>query len=253
MLIGFVTLYVLSLGMGLPLLVIGASGGKLLPKAGAWMDMVKVIFGFILLSIPLILLERIIDASIVLQLAGVLLLVLAAYLRFQYLSHTGAKVKSILWTLSLTILLTGFVLVAKPWLPMSSDSTLQESVESHSDKFIQVITLQDIQQQVESAKAANKTVMLDFYADWCVACKEFEAYTFSDKTVKEQMASFVLLQVDMTGNTDKDIEILEHFNILGLPTIMFFDPNQGELTNNRVTGFMNAKAFSQHIDLITKY
>ncbi|GHB77362.1 thiol:disulfide interchange protein DsbD [Psychrosphaera saromensis] len=253
MLIGFVTLYVLSLGMGLPLLVIGASGGKLLPKAGAWMDMVKVIFGFILLSIPLILLERIIDVSIVLQLAGVLLLVLAAYLRFQYLSHNGTKVKSIFWLLSLTILLTGFVLVAKPWLPTSNVSALQESVESHSDKFIKVVTLQDIQQQVENAKVDNKTVMLDFYADWCVACKEFETYTFSDKTVKEQMTSFVLLQVDMTGNTDKDIEILEHFNILGLPTIMFFDPSKGELTNNRVTGFMNAKAFSQHIDLITKY
>ncbi|WP_299265659.1 protein-disulfide reductase DsbD [uncultured Psychrosphaera sp.] len=251
MLIGFVTLYVLSLGMGLPLLVIGASGGKLLPKAGAWMDMVKVIFGFILLSIPLILLERIIDVSIVLQLAGVLLLILATYLRFQYLSNTSAKVKSIFWLLSLTILLTGFALVAKPWLSLGNNSSVQQPAASHTGEFIKVVTLQDIQQQVENAKADSKTVMLDFYADWCVACKEFEAYTFSDKTVKQQMASLVLLQVDMTGNTDKDIELLEQYNILGLPTIMFFDPNKGELTNNRVTGFMNAKEFSKHLALVS--
>jgi len=250
MLIGFVTLYVLSLGMGLPLLVIGASGGKLLPKAGAWMDMVKVIFGFILLSIPLILLERIVDLSIVLQLSGVLLIVLAGYLRFQYLSNNGAKVKSVLWAISITVLLSGFVLLAKPFVGTVTNMNAEQTVETHTGDFIQVTSLQEIQQQVEKATAMNKTVMLDFYADWCVACKEFEAYTFSDDAVKQKMSSLVLLQVDMTDNTDKDIEILEHYTILGLPTIMFFNPELGELTNNRVTGFMNAKLFDKHLETV---
>jgi thiol:disulfide interchange protein DsbD len=250
MLIGFVTLYVLSLGMGLPLLVIGASGGKLLPKAGAWMDMVKVIFGFILLSIPLILLERIIDLSIVLQLSGVLLIILAGYLRFQYVSNSGDKVKSVLWTISLTVLLSGFVLLAKPVIGNITNEATEQVTEVHTGAFVQVVTLQDIQLQVSKAAEQNKTVMLDFYADWCVACKEFEAYTFSDTAVKNKLSSLVLLQVDMTGNTKQDVEILEHFNILGLPTIVFFDPIQGELTNNRVTGFMDAKAFEQHLQTV---
>ncbi|MFT6530219.1 MAG: thiol:disulfide interchange protein DsbD [Psychrosphaera sp.] len=250
--IGFITLYVLSLGMGLPLLVIGASGGKLLPKAGAWMDMVKVIFGFILLSIPLILLERIVELSVVLQLAGVLLVILAAYLRFQYLNNGSNQAKSIFWTLSITLLLSGLVLVAKPWMGNLTYAGNAQTTETHTDTFIQLTSLQEIQQQVAQASAMNKIVMLDFYADWCVACKEFEAYTFSDTDVKAKMADFVLLQVDMTENTDQDLEILEYYNILGLPTIMFFDPLKGELTNNRVTGFMNATLFNQHLKVITE-
>lgn len=250
--IGFITLYVLSLGMGLPLLVIGASGGKLLPKAGAWMDMVKVIFGFILLSIPLILLERIVELSVVLQLAGVLLVILAAYLRFQYLNNGSNQAKSIFWTLSITLLLSGLVLVAKPWMGNLTYAGNAQTTETHTDTFIQLTSLQEIQQQVAQASAMNKIVMLDFYADWCVACKEFEAYTFSDTDVKTKMADFVLLQVDMTENTDQDLEILEYYNILGLPTIMFFDPLKGELTNNRVTGFMNATLFNQHLKVITE-
>lgn len=248
MVIGFITLYVLSLGMGLPLLVIGASGGKLLPKAGAWMDMVKVIFGFILLSIPLILLERIVELTLVLQLSGVLLVILAAYFRFHYLNNSSNKIKSIFWVLSITVLLSGLGLIVKPLLGNLTNGNNAQTAEMHSDTFIHITTLQEIQQQVDKAGALNKIVMLDFYADWCVACKEFEAYTFSDAAVKEKMSSMVLLQVDMTGNTDQDIEILEHYKILGLPTIMFFDPLKGELTNNRVTGFMNAASFNKHLE-----
>jgi thiol:disulfide interchange protein DsbD len=149
-------------------------------------------------------------------------------------------------------LLSGLVLVAKPWMGNLTYAGNAQTTETHTDTFIQLTSLQEIQQQVAQASAMNKIVMLDFYADWCVACKEFEAYTFSDTDVKAKMADFVLLQVDMTENTDQDLEILEYYNILGLPTIMFFDPLKGELTNNRVTGFMNATLFNQHLKVITE-
>lgn len=250
MLIGFITLYVLSLGMGLPLLLIGASGGKLLPKAGAWMDTVKVLFGFILLSIPLILLERIIEFSVVVQLAGVLLLILAGYFRFQYLSNNNNKIKSGFWLLSIVIVFVGVLFIAKPWLSLNTQT--EEITASHTGSFIQVSSLEEIQHQVRSANAEGKMVMLDFYADWCVACKEFEAYTFSDNDVQLAMSEMVLLQVDMTENTMQDIKILEHYDILGLPTIMFFSPTVGEMTDNRVTGFMDAAAFLEHLSSVSQ-
>lgn len=250
MLIGFITLYVLSLGMGLPLLVIGASGGKLLPKAGAWMDTVKVLFGFILLSIPLILLERIIEFSVVVQLSGVLLLILAAYFRFQYLSNNNNKIKSMFWLLSIVIVFVGVIFIAKPWLSLNKQTETMSA--THTGSFIAVSSLEEIQKQVETANAQGKMVMLDFYADWCVACKEFEAYTFSNTDVQLAMSEMVLLQVDMTENTMQDIKILEHYDILGLPTIMFFSPTAGEMTDNRVTGFMDAPAFLEHLSSISQ-
>jgi len=247
LLIGFVTLYVLSLGMGLPLLLIGASGGKLLPKAGNWMNVVKNLFGFILLAIPLILLERFVDLQWVLLLAGILLIVIAGYFHSQYLGQASNTAKSGFWVVSLFSFLLGFVLVIKPILPTQ---TVSASAESHEVEFIKVSNMTEIKQQIAQASAAGKPVMLDLYADWCVACKEFEAFTFSDKSVQEKMADFVLLQIDMTANNDADIEVLTEYDILGLPTILFFNTSGGELTTQRVTGYMNATTFLAHLKSI---
>ncbi|GAB2999383.1 protein-disulfide reductase DsbD [Psychrosphaera aestuarii] len=245
--VGFVTLYVLSLGMGLPLLLIGASGGKLLPKAGNWMNVVKNLFGFILLAIPLILLERFIDLQWVLSLAGILLIVMGAYFHSQYLSQQSNTAKSGFWAVSLFSFLLGFVLLVKPLLPTS---TVSVGAETHEVEFIKVADLSEIKQQIAIANAAGKPVMLDFYADWCVACKEFEAFTFSDKAVQNKMSDFVLLQIDMTENDDSDIEVMKEYDILGLPTILFFNTTGGELTNQRVTGYMNATTFLAHLQNI---
>lgn len=247
LLIGFVTLYVLSLGMGLPLLLIGASGGKLLPKAGNWMNVVKNLFGFILLAIPLILLERFVDLEWVLLLAGILLIVIAGYFHSQYLGQASNTAKSGFWVVSLFSFLLGFVLIIKPILPTPVASA---SVESHEVEFIKVSNMSEIKQQIAKANAAGKPVMLDLYADWCVACKEFEAFTFSDKSVQDKMADFVLLQIDMTANNDADIEVLTEYDILGLPTILFFNTSGGELTTQRVTGYMNATTFLAHLKSI---
>ncbi|MDB2374039.1 protein-disulfide reductase DsbD [Psychrosphaera haliotis] len=247
LLIGFVTLYVLSLGMGLPLLLIGASGGKLLPKAGNWMNVVKNLFGFILLAIPLILLERFVDLEWVLLLAGILLIVIAGYFHSQYLGQASNTAKSGFWVVSLFSFLLGFVLIIKPILPTPVASA---SAESHEVEFIKVSNMSEIKQQIAQANAAGKPVMLDLYADWCVACKEFEAFTFSDKSVQDKMADFVLLQIDMTANNDADIEVLTEYDILGLPTILFFNTSGGELTTQRVTGYMNATTFLAHLKSI---
>ncbi|MUH72786.1 protein-disulfide reductase DsbD [Psychrosphaera haliotis] len=247
LLIGFVTLYVLSLGMGLPLLLIGASGGKLLPKAGNWMNVVKNLFGFILLAIPLILLERFVDLEWVLLLAGILLIVIAGYFHSQYLGQASNTAKSSFWVVSLFSFLLGFVLIIKPILPTPVASA---SAESHEVEFIKVSNMSEIKQQIAQANVAGKPVMLDLYADWCVACKEFEAFTFSDKSVQDKMADFVLLQIDMTANNDADIEVLTEYDILGLPTILFFNTSGGELTTQRVTGYMNATTFLAHLKSI---
>lgn len=247
--IGFITLYVLSLGMGLPLLLIGASGGSLLPKAGNWMNVVKVIFGFILLSIPLILLERIVDAQWILLVASILLLIFSAYLHSQYLQSEKPNVKGGFWLTKILALTLGLLLLYQPLLPTSVNDSKQVA-EIESGHFIKVSSMQEIEKKIAEASGQNKAVMLDFYADWCIACKEFEKYTFSDPKVQALMSEMVLLQIDMTENSDSDIEVLEHFKVLGLPTIMFFNKQGQELVNNRVTGFLDAKEFSEHISAL---
>jgi len=247
MLTGFLTLYVLSLGMGLPLLLIGVSGGKLLPKAGGWMNVVKNVFGFILLTIPLILLERFIELQYVLMLAGGLLFLFAAYMHSQYLQTSSANIKSGFWLAAWLSLAGGLFLFVKPMMPAPTH-IVSGTAESHGEvEFVRVVTVEDIQQQVAIARAEGKTVMLDLYADWCVACKEFEAFTFSDSRVQSEMAKMLLLQVDMTENSDEDLEIMEQFQILGLPTILFFNDSGVEQERQRVTGFMGADEFLEHL------
>lgn len=245
--IGFVTLYVLSLGMGLPLLLIGLSGGKLLPKAGNWMNFVKNIFGFILLIIPIILLERLVDFHWVLIASGLLLLVMAAYIHSEYLAATKNKVKSAFWMISYVLLVLGMGLIAYPHLQLYQP-TSESSVAAHDEvSFVKVVTIADIEREIEQANLNGQSVMLDLYADWCVACKEFEAFTFTDANVQQQMNKLKLLQVDMTENSDIDISIMEKFQILGLPTILFFNKAGTEISHRRVTGFMNAEQFTQHL------
>jgi thiol:disulfide interchange protein DsbD len=116
-----------------------------------------------------------------------------------------------------------------------------------SIQFTRISNVSELETQLEQAKLAGKPVMLDFYADWCVACKEFEKYTFHQPNVEQKLQGFVLLQADVTKNTPQDIELLKQMNVLGLPTIEFWD-NQGEhVSNARVTGFMQAEPFLEHL------
>ncbi|NVK24267.1 MAG: thioredoxin family protein [Gammaproteobacteria bacterium] len=233
--------------MGLPLLLIGASGGSLLPKAGNWMNVVKVIFGFILLAIPLILLERMIDFKWIVLMSGILSLLFAAYLHNQYLQVEKANVKAGFWLAKILFLTFGLLMLFKPFIGEVQPTQSFESSEN-AGHFVMVESVEEIEKEIANASAQNKVVMLDLYADWCVACKEFEKYTFSDPTVKSLMSRMVLLQVDMTDNDEQDIEILEKYQVLGLPTIMFFDRQGSERVSNRVTGFVGPEDFATHLN-----
>jgi thiol:disulfide interchange protein DsbD len=250
--LGASALYALSLGMGLPLLILGSSGGKLLPKAGAWMNVIKNIFGLLLLAVPVFLLERFIPE--VASQALWALLVLSAATYFYVANINGSSRNFWFGVRSLIIFLMMFVganmvyqLVApSQYLPAVESNTTHEV-----QHFTQVSTLKELEKAVTQANSQGKTVMLDLYADWCIACKEFEKYTFPDTKVQKALANSVLLQIDLTDTgTSNNVEIMDHFKVFGLPSILFFNLQGEELSQQRITGFMGADEFSAHIRTI---
>ncbi len=249
--LGASALYALSLGMGLPLLILGSSGGKLLPKAGAWMNIIKNTFGLLLLAVPIFLLERFLPEVVSQVMWASLILISASYFYIANQNHAtetpGYKrgfwygVRSLIIFL---ILIFGGNLVYQLVFP---DQHSVVNSESHPS-FKKVVTLAQLNSEVALANQQGKTVMLDLYADWCIACKEFEKYTFVDKEVQQALTNTVWLQVDMTEFDSVDnTEFVEHFKILGLPSILFFDLQGNELTNQRTTGFMNATEFTEQV------
>lgn len=241
-LVGGLTLYVLSLGMGLPLLLLGTSGGKLLPKAGGWMEQVKTLFGFVMLVVPLILLERLISADIILLMAGVLALATALYLHHWQSSQTQSKLKTVLWFAATLLVMTGFTLTKNYFWPVQA-----VQVSSQSNEFKKVADLAELKEAVAQASNEGRMVMVDLYADWCVACKEFEHYTFPDAKVQSEFSHYQLIQVDLTNSDNKTIELMEEYTVFGLPSILFFNTQGKELTTQRVTGFLNAEDFAKHL------
>lgn len=250
LLLGGVTLYALSLGMGVPLLIMGASGGKLLPKAGAWMDVVKGAFGFMLLSVVIVLLGRFVDELWV-NLAWSLLGVSFATYLLHHNQFTNASIgKSLRLVASLLILFGSALWGIKPWLIPENNSVNSASASVHATDFIQVKGYDELQEQLAIAKAAGKPVMLDFYADWCVACKDFETKTFSDPMIKTMLDEMVLIQTDVTANDQLDIELQDKMTVLGLPTIILFDKDGNPLNSNRVVGFQGPEQFKKTLDLV---
>ena len=252
--LGASALYALSLGMGLPLLVLGSSGGKLLPKAGAWMNIIKNIFGLLLLAVPIFLLERFIPEIASQALWALLILGAASYFYVANQNSAADKAKGFAYGLrSLLIFLMMFAgaNMAYQVIMPNNQVASNHNTEAEMQHFIQVSTLAELKTAVAKANSENKTVMLDLYADWCVACKEFEQYTFPKDNVQQALSGSVLLQIDLTDTgTNKNIEIMEHFNVFGLPSILFFDLQGNELSQQRITGFMGADEFSSHINTI---
>jgi thiol:disulfide interchange protein DsbD len=243
-LVGGLTLYVLSLGMGLPLLLLGTSGGKLLPKAGGWMEQVKTLFGFIMLVVPLILLERIIDIEIILLLAGLLAIATALYFHHWQSAQAQGKLKTLLWVIAVLLVLTGFNLTKNYFWPTQNVS-LQTTTQSN--EFKHVANLAELKQAVSQANGEGRMVMVDLYADWCVACKEFEHYTFPDPQVQSEFSNYQLIQIDLTQSDNETIELMEAYSVFGLPSILFFNTQGEELSTQRVTGFLNADDFAKHL------
>ncbi|HBY84544.1 MAG TPA: protein-disulfide reductase DsbD, partial [Colwellia sp.] len=253
--LGASALYALSLGMGLPLLILGSSGGKLLPKAGAWMNIIKNIFGLLLLAVPVFLLERFIPEVASQALWALLILVSASYFYVANQNHAAAQNdqqgKGFWYGLrSLIIFLMLFFGANLAYQLVFPSNTVVTNNAQHAS-FKQVTSLRQLQDEVKSANMQGKTVMVDLYADWCIACKEFEKYTFVDADVQKALSNSVWLQVDMTDFDSTDnAELVQHYTILGLPSILFFDLQGNELTKQRTTGFMKATEFSAHVNSI---
>ncbi|MCW8852086.1 MAG: protein-disulfide reductase DsbD, partial [Gammaproteobacteria bacterium] len=254
--LGGMALFSLSMGMGAPLLLIGASAGKFLPKAGAWMDAVKAVFGVLLLGLAIWLLERVAPAAATMALWAALIIVSAIYMGAMDSLAEGSSGWKKLWKgLGVLLLIYGIIIllglasgnrnVYQPLKGLAGISGTASQVEHLN--FKQIKGVDGFNAELERANAAGKTVMLDFYADWCVSCKEMEAFTFSDPAVQKALDGVVLLQADVTPNDEKDTELYKHFGIIGPPSIMFFGTDGKENRNYRVVGFMPADKFSEHV------
>jgi len=249
--LGASALYALSLGMGLPLLILGSSGGKILPKAGAWMNVIKNIFGLLLLAVPIFLLERIIPTIATEALWAVLILVSATYF---YVANQNSKTGFWFGLRSLLIFLALFIGANQGYKIIYPTQVVQQvSDQTNESAFKIVKDLTELQQAVSIANQQGKSVMVDLYADWCIACKEFEHYTFNTPQVQQALKDSVLLQVDLTdtGSTSS-VELMSKYQVFGLPSILFFNTSGKELSKQRVTGFMEADAFADHINAIFK-
>lgn len=237
--IGGLALYLLAFGMGIPLILITLFGNRILPKSGDWLLNVKTLFGFVMLALPVFLLSRVFP-----ELEAYAWSVLAIALLIWMYEKVGRQ--KVYQKIVRVVLLGLLVIVAKPF----SDLIWQENrVTAHETvHFERVSSLNELQHKLSSVK--GKKVMFDLYADWCVACKEFEKYTFSAPSVSAKLEEMVVFQIDMTRNSVENDEIMRHFQILGLPTILFFDEQGEELKAARLTGFLSAEPFLKWLNTL---
>lgn len=244
LLTGAIALYALAIGMGIPLILAAVFGNKLLPKAGVWMTHVKTLFGFILLAVPVFLLERILPHDVTPFIWSAL-----GIAAFGWLYHVKATMPQS-WKTSIVgiVAILGIVGSAIPVIDaISGKSKTEITTNTQAVTFKKITNINELNQELKIAKAQGKPVMLDFYADWCVACKEFEKYTFHNEKVEPVLSEFVLLQADVTKNSPADIELLQQLKVLGLPTIDFWNANGEYLSDSRLTGFMKADPFMDHL------
>lgn len=238
--IGALTLYLLALGMGLPLILITVFGNKILPKSGAWMENVKTAFGFVMLALPVFLLSRILPAVWEPRLWVLLSVSFFVWLAMQMRTYGIGLFFRILF-------LIAAITLAQPlqtWLwqnntqPTENQSAVQNSLE-----FQQVHSYDELQQVL--AQNPKSMAMLDLYADWCIACKEFDHKTFADSKVQAALKDVLLLRIDMTNNSENNRTLMKQLSVTGLPTLIFFNAEGKEIAAQRITGFMESDVFLQ--------
>ena len=244
---GAITLYLLALGMGVPLILITLFGNKILPKSGMWMETVKKLFGFVMLALPVFLISRILPDEWTPRLWAMLGTAFFIWFAFQMPKNgTG-------WVFRILFLVAAMISV-KPlqtwvWGESQAPSAVENKAVSHVE-FKKVKSETELQQAL--AENNKPLVMLDLYADWCVACKEFEKETFSDPSVQKAFGDMLLLQIDMTKNSEENRALIARYKVLGLPTILFFNRDGKEIEGSRVNGFMPPVEFLQWIEKISK-
>ena len=254
MTLGFLALYALSLGMGIPLIIFAMTGGKLLPKAGNWMNIIKTTFGFMLLAVAIVFVERLWNSDYSMLLWSAL--GLGAFSYYQVVNQPSAAtfakgVRTLMIFLGLFVsAMLGYNALfgqsSGHYEATGTSAGVTSQTTSHPT-FMVVKNLEDFEQKLAAANAEGKSVMVDLYANWCVACKEFEKYTFVDPAVIDALSNTVWMQIDLTDNTPTNLAFQDAFDVLGLPTILLFDEAGNELTKARVTGFMKAEPFAQHV------
>ena len=255
--LGGLALFFLSMGMGVPLLLIGASAGKLLPKAGVWMDTVKAVFGVLMLGVAIWLLERVLPTSISMALWALLLIISGIYMGvLQHLPETISGWRKLWKGFGYIAVLYGSLILIgvaggsnnlfQPLKGLSSLTNYEATAATTQVLFQPIKGINGLEQALASARSQNKPLMLDFYADWCVSCKEMEHLTFADPKVKQTLSQAILVQADVTANDSEDRALLKQFGIFGPPAILFFDNQGQERKPYRVVGFMPAEKFNHH-------
>ncbi|MGD8925296.1 MAG: protein-disulfide reductase DsbD [Thioalkalispiraceae bacterium] len=264
-LLGFLAMFVMGNGLGLPLLVVGTAGGEILPRAGGWMDTVKYVAGVILLAIAILFLGRIsfIPPMVIMLLWSALFITAGTYMGAFDSIKEGSSGWSKLWKgLGLVLILYGVIVMIGGLTgarnvtdPMHGSSLTAGGSATHPQAelgFKRIKTAEDLQRELDKAKATGKYVMLDFYADWCTYCKDFEDYVFSNPEVQRLLADFVLLQADVTAGDKGDESLLKATGVIAPPSILFWDKDGKEKKKYRIVGSMNAQQFIDRVNLILK-
>ena len=254
--LGGSALFVMGFGMGVPLLIIGASAGSLLPKAGHWLNASKSVFGVIMLAVAVWMLERVMAAEITMLFWAMLCIVPAIYLRvLDPLPEVDSGWHKLWKGLGVVLFAYGLLILiglsagsSNPLQPLKGFAFGTSSQQKEAPlAFKRVASLAELNQELKAASSQGKWVMLDFYADWCISCKEMEAYTLSKAEVKQALSGFILLQADVTANNDQDKALLKAFSLIGPPAILFFNPDQQERSSARVIGYQKADVFLRHL------
>lgn len=249
-------LYATGMGMGVPLLIVGASAGSLLPRVGPWMDTVKSLFGVLFLAVAVYLLTPLLPGGVMMFLWS-LLATLSGFWIFSLKARDGSPAAAPLRAIGLVAVVYGIVLLVgaasgskDPLQPLDRISAGGGggAAQEHALAFQRIKTVADLERAVASATAAGKPVMLDFYADWCVSCKEMEKFTFPDAGVQAVLANAVLLQADVTANDADDKALMTRFEIYGPPTIAFYGADGVERKDFRLVGFVSADKFRNHVE-----
>ena len=256
---GGMALFALSMGMGAPLIAIGTGAGKLLPKAGPWMDSIKAVFGVMLLAVAIWMLERILPGEASMLLWATLLILSSIYLSALDALPVEASGWARLWKgVGVILLAYGILLLIgaasgahdpmRPLHNMSAGSSTGVAQQAHAElKFKRIKSVADLDRELAAAKQLGKPVMVDFYADWCVSCKEMEKYTFAKPEVQQALASAVLLQADVTANDADDKALLKHFRLIGPPSILFYDSTGKQRKDLSLVGYIPAQEFVTHV------
>ncbi len=253
--LGGLALFSMGLGMGCPLLIIGTSASKLLPKAGSWMNATKAIFGVLLLGVAVWMLERIIAPSITMLLWAALLIIPAIYLRAIDALPESASGWARLWKGCGIILLTAGILLLigvasgshDPFRPLNRLARGERPSERQEVVFTRIKSSRELDHRLDKASGAGQWVMLDYYADWCISCKEMDYYTFADPRVRQALSRLILVQADVTQDTPENMELLKRFELIGPPAILFFQPGNQEYRAYRIIGYKDPDSFLEHL------